>query len=215
MRSGPAPDPNALRRSRDGKEWVKLRPEAREGKPTPLWPLPEDPAELAEIAWREEQVEELRTEWAAAEDGRTARALARKLEAASLELRKMKARIDARAEQEGALWAHLWSLPQAQVWEADDSHLQVAMYVRSFLEASRPDAAANVRVLAKQYADMLLLTIPSLHAMRYVIDRTITGAAPADLTGEQGAKPAVAAPPRGGARSRFQVVKNAEDEETA
>lgn len=36
-RSGPAPDPNALRRERDGGAWTSL-PQKREG-PTPLWPL--------------------------------------------------------------------------------------------------------------------------------------------------------------------------------
>lgn len=36
-RSGPAPDPNALRRERDNSTWTTL-PSRREG-PTPLWPL--------------------------------------------------------------------------------------------------------------------------------------------------------------------------------
>ena len=36
-RSGPAPDPNALRRERDNGTWTTL-PARREG-PTPLWPL--------------------------------------------------------------------------------------------------------------------------------------------------------------------------------
>jgi len=37
-RSGPPPDPNALRRDRDGDEWVVLPAEGRKGK-TPAWPL--------------------------------------------------------------------------------------------------------------------------------------------------------------------------------
>lgn len=36
--SGPAPDPNALRRSRDVGEWTTLPAEGREGEP-PTWPL--------------------------------------------------------------------------------------------------------------------------------------------------------------------------------
>lgn len=209
MRSGPPPDPNALRRSRDGKDWVKL-PAAGRGADAevPAWPLSDDPAEVAEVAWREELVEELRAEWAAAEDGRTARALARRLEAATLEVRMLKARLDARAQQEGELWARLWAMPQALVWEADSSHLQVAMYVRAFLEASRPNAKAATRALARQYADALLLTIPALHAMRYVIDKPIAGAAAADLTGEEAAKPAAASASPSQGRSRFHVVKD-------
>ncbi len=38
-RSGPAPDPNALRRERDQGEWVTLPAEGRTGAP-PAWPLP-------------------------------------------------------------------------------------------------------------------------------------------------------------------------------
>ena len=36
--SGPAPDPNALARERDGSEWVILPAEGRSGEP-PMWPL--------------------------------------------------------------------------------------------------------------------------------------------------------------------------------
>jgi hypothetical protein len=37
-RSGPPPDPNALRRDRDGADWITLPAEGRDG-PTPEWPL--------------------------------------------------------------------------------------------------------------------------------------------------------------------------------
>lgn len=37
-RSGPPPDPNALRRERDNGEWIDLPPEGRDG-PLPAWPL--------------------------------------------------------------------------------------------------------------------------------------------------------------------------------
>lgn len=37
-RSGPPPDPNALRRERDGKDWITLPQEGRKGK-VPAWPL--------------------------------------------------------------------------------------------------------------------------------------------------------------------------------
>lgn len=50
--SGPAPDPNALNRARDGKEWTHL-PSAGRLAPAPEWPddIPEpSPAEL--LRWR-------------------------------------------------------------------------------------------------------------------------------------------------------------------
>jgi hypothetical protein len=53
-RSGPAPDPMALRRERDAGEWKVLPAEGREGA-TPDWPLTEQSdreAELWERLWR-------------------------------------------------------------------------------------------------------------------------------------------------------------------
>jgi hypothetical protein len=53
-RSGPAPDPNALRRERDAGEWTILPAEGRQGA-TPEWPLTEQDlreAELWERLWQ-------------------------------------------------------------------------------------------------------------------------------------------------------------------
>lgn len=51
-RSGPAPDPNALRRDRDKAEWVDLPRSGREGDP-PGWPLPDQLA-LEALMWERE-----------------------------------------------------------------------------------------------------------------------------------------------------------------
>lgn len=48
-RSGPAPDPNALRRERDGKDWVKLPGAGRQGD-TPPWPEHMSEPNMAELA---------------------------------------------------------------------------------------------------------------------------------------------------------------------
>jgi len=56
-RSGPAPDPNALRRERDAGEWTILPAEGRQGA-TPDWPLSEQSvreAELWEALWLKPQ----------------------------------------------------------------------------------------------------------------------------------------------------------------
>lgn len=56
-RSGPAPDPTALRRERDAGEWTILPVEGREGAP-PEWPLTEPSereAELWAALWRKPQ----------------------------------------------------------------------------------------------------------------------------------------------------------------
>lgn len=56
-RSGPAPDPTALRRERDSGEWSELPAEGREGA-TPDWPMEDQlsrEADLWEILWRKPQ----------------------------------------------------------------------------------------------------------------------------------------------------------------
>ncbi|MFF7191781.1 hypothetical protein ACFZAR_43070 [Streptomyces sp. NPDC008222] len=53
-RSGPAPDPSALRRERDAGEWTILPAEGRQGA-TPEWPLSEQSIREAELwgrLWR-------------------------------------------------------------------------------------------------------------------------------------------------------------------
>jgi len=111
-RSGPAPDPNALRRDRkDDAAWTTLPAEGRKGK-APAFPLL-DP--------------------------------------------------DARELQ---LWTSYWKLPQALLWEHNKQELEVALHIRTFFEAERPDAASSLRTLVRQQMDALLLTIPSMHAAR-------------------------------------------------
>lgn len=56
-RSGPAPDPNALRRDRDAGEWTVLPADGRLGA-TPDWPLTEESVREAELwadLWRKPQ----------------------------------------------------------------------------------------------------------------------------------------------------------------
>lgn len=56
-RSGPAPDPNALRRERDAGEWTTLPVEGRKGK-APVWPLlghSDREAELWDGLWSKPQ----------------------------------------------------------------------------------------------------------------------------------------------------------------
>lgn len=51
-RSGPPPDPNALRRNRDAGEWVTLPAEGRDG-PEPRWPLHGEPTARERYIWRD------------------------------------------------------------------------------------------------------------------------------------------------------------------
>lgn len=141
-RSGPAPDPNALRRERDKGEWTKLPADGREGD-APEWPLSEP-------------------------TGR--------------ELR---------------LWEQEWSRPQAVEWERNGQELEVALFVRSVVDAEMPRAPATARTLVRQQMDALGLTVPGLRSNRWVIEGELDAGA-------------VERPRRKSSKSRLKVVEDAE-----
>lgn len=151
-RSGPAPDPNALRRDRDRKDWTQLPAAGRQGD-TPDWPAEMEEPSVAELA----------------------------------------------------MWQRLWKTPQALVWEADGVHDAVALYVRTFVHVGQGGASAPMLTAVRQQADSLLLTIPALHAARYVIAGTPM-AGPVDPEREAAMSRHPAKGPRGSARARLTVV---------
>lgn len=107
IRSGPAPDPNALHRDRDDKDWISLPAAGRQGD-IPRWPLTK-----ATIRERE-------------------------------------------------MWEEIWTRPQAIIWEHQRQFDEVALYVRKFVEASKPKASANLTTAVRQMADSLGLTVPGM-----------------------------------------------------
>jgi hypothetical protein len=169
-KSGPQPDPNALRRERDQGEWIELPPEGRSG-PVPAWPLPEDVRTVAVIEMMERKAIELRDLWAAEEDGRKASALARKLDATERSVVEMRAVLAMVERLELDLWAELWALPQACMWERQSQNLEVAIYCRRLCEAQERGSAVNLSTLVRQMADSLGLTTPGLRANRWRIER--------------------------------------------
>lgn len=60
-RSGPAPDPNALKRDRDSQHWVTLPAEGRQG-PAPEWPLKDQTQREVEL-WASEWARPQAVEW--------------------------------------------------------------------------------------------------------------------------------------------------------
>jgi hypothetical protein len=157
-RSGPVPQPDSLRRERDGKDWTKLPKECT--RLAPNWPLEIAEPSLSELS----------------------------------------------------MWTRLWKMPQAHIWHADHTADLVALYVRSFIKASQPDASASNATVVKQMGDHLMLSTPALFAGRYVItdspeDQIMTGQAtagantPANTTGRRRGSAG-----RGGARDRMPVT---------
>ena len=119
-RSGPPPDPNAIRRDRksDQLTWLTLTGN-REG-PAPAWPLTES------------------------------------------------------TKREDAMWARLWTTPQATQWEAQGWHDEVALYVRTFCRASAQDGSTADRTLVLRQMEGLGLSAAGMSRLRWRLPTTDT-----------------------------------------
>jgi hypothetical protein len=69
-------------------------------------------------------------------------------------------------DRELDVWAGLWRKPQAVLWERNGQDLEVALHVRTFVEAEQPEAGAALRNLVRQQLSELLLSIPAMNAAR-------------------------------------------------
>lgn len=66
---------------------------------------------------------------------------------------------EARKEAELALWEQVWTYPQAVAWEREPWRWNiVAMWVRTFLTASGPEAKAADKTALHRFGDQLGLT---------------------------------------------------------
>jgi hypothetical protein len=104
------------------------------------------------------------------------------------------------------LWVRLWVKPQATRWEVLGQDLEVALYVRRFVAAEKPGAAATTAVIVRQLGEALGLTIPGLLRNRWQIgsQQSAPAAAVQAPTGtDTGFVPA-----RPSARDRFTVVRD-------
>src|SRR3989304_2920220 len=121
-RSGPAPDPMALRRDRkNDAAWVTLPAEGYSGD-VPEFPLAAIP--VYDIYWaNKERVKEFDEDATAA-------------------LR----------DNELALWSELWSNPQAFMWAKLELKFEVAAYVRAFIRSVGDDGNASDRTAALRMA---------------------------------------------------------------
>jgi hypothetical protein len=71
--------------------------------------------------------------------------------------------------RERTLWERMWRRPQAIMWEQLGVFDEVALHVRTLALAERPKAPIDARRLIAQQANSLGLTIPGLHASRWII----------------------------------------------
>ncbi len=99
---------------------------------------------------------------------------------------------------EDAMWARLWATPQATQWEANNYHDEVAAYVRTFCEATKPDASPAMRTLMLRQMEGLGLSAAGLARLRWRI-ATEPVAAP-EVKRPNGSRRTAAQ------RSRFDVI---------
>lgn len=70
---------------------------------------------------------------------------------------------------EWALWNVMWRKPQAKQWAAFGVELQVAQYVRTFLESSGPGASGALKTVARQLDNELGVSIAPMLALGWRI----------------------------------------------
>ena len=145
-RSGPAPDPMALRRDRkDDAAWVTLPAGGFDGK-VPEFPLPK--------AIQFNTYFESGRKVTERDDGET----------------------EGVWDVEQDLWEILWRKPQAAMWSKLDMTFEVAAYVRAFLESVEADASAGLKTAVLRMGAEIGLSLPGMHSLRWKFSEDELGA---------------------------------------
>ncbi len=168
---GPPPKhPSTLARQRDArsKGFRTLSADGRKGE-VPDWPLLPDVEATALLEHNRDRVANLQSELAEAEDGRTRGRLRRELDKLEVAVSLAEIRIEQATDMESALWADLWSSPQAVLWEEAHAQREVAQYVRWKVRAEQGDLKSGSE--ARQLSDRLGLNPLALLRLRAEIER--------------------------------------------
>ena len=136
----------------------------------PPWPLLPDVAKTATLEVTQDRIAGLQVEIAECEDGRTRGRLSRELAKAELTAATLSLQIEQAVDMEAALWAELWGMPQAQLWEESHAHREVAQYVRWKIAAEQGDLKASIE--ARQLSDRLGLNPLALLRLRAEVEHT-------------------------------------------
>lgn len=137
VRSGPAPDPNALRRDRkDDAAWVVLPAGGFTGE-VPEFPLPKIP--VFEIYFEDKK-------------------RVKSFDAEATE---------SKWQDELDLWSELWTKPQAFMWDRLGLKFEVAAYVRAFIRSVSDSGNASDRTAALRMAAEIGLSLPGMHSLRW------------------------------------------------
>lgn len=171
VNSGPAPDPQALRRERpeDRAGWTILKAEGRKGK-APAWPLLGDIERTARLDIIGRQVEELEDELNHCTVARTRKSLETKLAKVYQEQAVLARILESQREIETEVWVSAWKSPQAIAWEKLGWTREVAQYVRHKVlgELGSLEDAKE----ARQWSDRLGLNPAAMLRLRWKIAPT-------------------------------------------
>ncbi|NDK31191.1 hypothetical protein FH975_05300 [Nesterenkonia sp. Hz 6-5] len=142
-RSGPQADPKSGRSDQRKLSFDELPSEGREGEPPTEWPL-SDPQVYIETV---------------SDSGKPIK---------NLDIDASEQRKDA----ELALWAEVWTYPQAVAWEREPWRWNIiAIWVRTFLTASGPEAKAADKTALHRFGDQIGLTPAGLRENGWQIVR--------------------------------------------
>lgn len=135
----------------------------------PRWPLQDDVRLSAELELARDRVASLQVELEQAEDGRTKGRLRRSLDKAEMTVATLSLQLEQSRDAEVALWAELWAMPQAVLWEESHAAREVAQYVRWKIRGEQGDldSAKEARMLS----DRLGLNPKALLQLRAEVER--------------------------------------------
>ncbi|WP_129590631.1 hypothetical protein [Sanguibacter massiliensis] len=169
--AGPAPKhPSVRARKNNPKAGFRVLPaDGREGAAVPPWPLQPDVEKQAAFELARDRVAALQVEVEEAEDGRTKGRLRRDLNKNEMLVATLGLQIEQARDAEVALWAELWAMPQAAIWEESHSGREVAQYVRWKIRAEQGDLKAATE--ARMLSDRLGLNPKALMSLRAEIER--------------------------------------------
>ena len=167
---GPAPKhPSARARRNDAKKDFRSLPSGGRSGSIPEWPLVTEASVTALLDFQQDQIASIEAQLADAEDGRTRGRLRRELAKYQMEYAKLSLETEMAADAEKALWAELWSFPQAVMWEETRSHRSVALYVRCQIKGENGNLKAAIE--ARQREDRLGLNDLALLRLRAEVER--------------------------------------------
>lgn len=165
---GPPPSSTRVRRNDPKKDFRSLPAGGREGAEVPEWPLGPDVMLTSELTVSRRRLEQVESEILEATDGRSIGRMRREINTLEMSVARLELYLEQAEAAELALWAELWSYPQALIWEETHAFREVASYVRWKIREEQGDTKAAPFALAR--SDRLGLNPMALQKLRAEVE---------------------------------------------